>query len=268
MNPGVETTAPGAGGGGRLDHGWRIVAALAVTQTIGYGVLYYAFSVFLMPMSRDLRATGTQIAAALTLAVLTTALCAPRAGRWLDALVVRRSRMPAAKPGRRADLVREAVRARPFWFLVAAFTAHGGGVAVIGVLLVTYLIHLGHAPVFAATVAGLLGVLSVTGRVVTTGLRRRWAAAPVAAAVFAVQGLGALLLPVVGESAAGAIGCVLLFGIGFGVGTITLPYLLAERYGSAAYASLSGRIAMFSGIRPGRLPSPTIRHPSNKRCLR
>ncbi|MFI6707762.1 hypothetical protein ACIBF7_15070 [Nonomuraea sp. NPDC050478] len=204
MNPGVETTAPGAGGGGRLDHGWRIVAALAVTQTIGYGVLYYAFSVFLMPMSRDLRATGTQIAAALTLAVLTTALCAPRAGRWLDALVVRRSRMPAAKPGRRADLVREAVRARPFWFLVAAFTAHGGGVAVIGVLLVTYLIHLGHAPVFAATVAGLLGVLSVTGRVVTTGLRRRWAAAPVAAAVFAVQGLGALLLPVVaGERGGG-----------------------------------------------------------------
>ncbi len=154
--------------------------------------------------------------------------------------------MPAAKPGRRADLVREAVRARPFWFLVAAFTAHGGGVSVIGVLLVTYLIHLGHAPVFAATVAGLLGMLSVTGRVVTTGLRRRWAAAPVAAAVFAVQGLGALLLPVVGESAAGAIGCVPLFGIGFGVGTITLPYLLADRYGTVAYASLSGRIAMFS----------------------
>lgn len=359
VNPGVEVTALGAGGGGRLNPGWRIVAALAVTQTVGYGVLYYAFSVFLMPMSRDLRATGTQIAAALTLAVLTTALCAPLAGRWLDArggrglmtagsvlgtaallawsrveslpqlyavflavgiasamvlyepafavivtwfdghrranallaltivagfassiflpltgllveqygwrqalvilaigygvlaiplhaLVVRRSRMPAAKPGRRADLVREAVRARPFWFLVAAFTAHGGGVAVIGVLLVTYLIHLGHPPVFAATVAGLLGVLSVTGRLVTTGLRRRWAAAPVAAAVFAVQGLGALLLPVVGESAAGAIGCVLLFGIGFGVGTITLPYLLAERYGTAAYASLSGRIAMFS----------------------
>jgi len=68
----------------------------------------------------------------------------------------------------------------------------------------------------------------------------------VAAAVFAVQGLGALLLPVAGKSVAGAVGCVLLFGIGFGVGTITLPYLVAERYGTAAYASLSGRIAMFS----------------------
>ncbi|MEV4102444.1 MFS transporter [Nonomuraea sp. NPDC049649] len=359
MNLAVDATAPGTGGGGRFSHGWRIVAALAVTQTIGYGVLYYAFSVFLVPMSRDLRASGTQVAAALTLAVLTTALCAPLAGRWLDArggrglmtagsvlgtaallawsrveslpqlyavflavgvasamvlyepafavivtwfdsrrradallavtivagfassiflpltgllvewygwrqalvilaviygvfaiplhaLIVRRPKTATTKPTRRADLVRAAVRARPFWFLVAAFTAHGGAVAVIGVLLVTYLIHLGHSPVFAATVAGLLGVLSVTGRLVTTGLRRRWAAAPVAAAVFAVQGLGALLLPVVGESAAGAVGCVLLFGIGFGVGTITLPYLVAERYGTAAYASLSGRIAMFS----------------------
>ncbi|GAA3165198.1 hypothetical protein [Nonomuraea salmonea] len=39
---------------------------------------------------------------------------------------------------------------------------------------------------------------------------------------------------------------MLLFGIGFGVGTITLPYLLSERYGTTAYASLSGRIALFA----------------------
>ena len=89
-------------------------------------------------------------------------------------------------------------------------------------------------------------MLSVTGRLVTTGLRRRWAAAPVAAAIFALQSAGALLLPVIGEAVAGAVGCVLLFGIGFGVATITLPHLLAERYGTVAYATLSGRIAMFS----------------------
>ncbi|MEV4800152.1 MFS transporter [Nonomuraea sp. NPDC049421] len=342
-----------------------MVAALAVTQTIGYGVLYYAFSVFLTPMTRDLRAGGTQVAAALTLAVATTALCAPFAGRWLDArggrglmtagsvlgtlavlgwsqvhtllqlygvfvaigvasamvlyepafamimawfdgpayrqgranallavtivagfasavflplsgllvehygwrqalvvlglgyglaaiplhaLVLRGPAHQAAKATAttRGELVRSAVRGRPFWLLAAAFTAHNGAVATIAVLLVTYLIHLGHPPVFAATVAGLLGVLSVTGRVVTTGLRRRWAAAPVAAGVFAVQGAGALLMPVVAGSAAGAIGCVLLFGIGFGVGTITLPHLLSERYGTTAYASLSGRIALFA----------------------
>ncbi|WP_405144368.1 MFS transporter [Sphaerisporangium sp. NBC_01403] len=357
----------GSGGRRRFSRSWRIVAALAVTQTIGYGVLYYAFSVFLTPMTRDLQASGAQVAAALTLAVLTTALCAPLVGRWLDArggrglmtagsvlgtlavlvwsrvqdlpqlygvfvaigvasamvlyepafavivswfdgpvhgrgranalialtivagfassiflpltgllvehygwrqaliflavlygvaaiplhaLVLRRrphhSSLAAADPGGRADLVKAAVRARPFWLLAAAFTAHGGAVATIAVLLVSYLVYLGHSPVFAATVAGLLGVLSVTGRLVTTGLRSRWSAAPVAAAVFALQGVGALLLPLLGRAVPGAIGCVLLFGIGFGVGTITLPHLLAERYGTAAYATLSGRIAMFS----------------------
>ncbi|MGW7480888.1 MFS transporter [Nonomuraea muscovyensis] len=365
MTSATEPGATAAGGSGRARsrHGRRVVAALAVTQTLGYGVLYYAFSVILTPMARDLGASGAQVAAALTLAVLTSAACAPVVGRRLDrrggrgvmtagsalavpavlgwsqvstlpqlyavfavlgvasamvlyepafavivawfdghdrhranallavtivagfasavflpltglladrygwrqalvvlalvygtaavplhALVVRRPRPGAAplRPARRAGLVRTAVRARPFWLLVAAFTAHGGAVAVIGVLLVTYLVHLGHPPVFAATVAGLLGVLSVTGRVVTTGLRRRWAAAPVAAAVFVLQGVGVALLPLAGRTAAGAAGCVLLFGLGFGVGTITLPHLLAERYGTAAYASLSGRVAVFA----------------------
>ncbi|MGW5687240.1 MFS transporter [Nonomuraea sp. NPDC003754] len=351
-----------ATGRGRSTGGRRIVAALSVTQTIGYGVLYYAFSVFLGPMTAALDASGAQVTAALTAAVLTTALCAPLVGRWLDAhggralmtagsvlgtlavlawsqvtslpqlygvflaigvasamvlyepafavivnwfdgngranallaltivagfasavflpltgllvdrygwrqalvvlaigygvtaiplhaCVVRRRADPAAAarpPAQRADLVRAAVRGRPFWLLVAAFTAHSGAVATIAVLLVTYLVRLGHPPVFAATVAGLLGVLSVTGRLVTTGLRRRWSAAPVAAAVFTLQGVGALLLPLAGRTVAGAIGCVLLFGLGFGVGTITLPHLLAERYGTAAYATLSGRVAMFS----------------------
>ncbi|WP_248959937.1 hypothetical protein [Sphaerisporangium perillae] len=55
-----------------------------------------------------------------------------------------------------------------------------------------------------------------------------------------------LLLPQVGRSVAGAVGCVLLFGLGFGVGTITRPQLLAARYGTTAYATIAGRIAFFS----------------------
>ncbi|MET7402246.1 hypothetical protein ABZS66_53075 [Dactylosporangium sp. NPDC005572] len=37
-------------------HGWRIVAAFAVTQTVGYGTLYYAFAVLLHPIATDLHA--------------------------------------------------------------------------------------------------------------------------------------------------------------------------------------------------------------------
>ncbi|MFI7049820.1 MFS transporter [Streptosporangium sandarakinum] len=368
MRSPAETAALEQQGGGPpcSGHGRRVVAALAVTQTIGYGVLYYAFSVFLAPMARDLHATNAEIAAALTLSILIAALCAPLVGRLLDtrggralmttgsvlgaaavlawsrveslpqlyavfalvgvacsmvlyeaafavivslyagnergrangllaltivagfassiflpltgllvdrhgwrtalvilalvygiaaiplhALVLRRrartARTQASAAAReRAAIVKAATRARPFWLLVIAFTANGGAVATVAVLLITYLIHLGHPPVLAATLAGLLGVLSVTGRLITTGLQTRLPAALIAAAIFALQGVAVLLLPLIGRGVVGAIGAVLLFGLGFGIASITLPHLLVGRYGTTAYASLAGRIAIFS----------------------
>ncbi|MEU4545536.1 MFS transporter [Nonomuraea dietziae] len=331
----------------------QMVAALAVTQTAGYGVLYYAYSVFLPPMRVELRASITQVAGALTLAVLVSGLVAPLVGRMLDArggrglmtvgsllgaaallawsqvttlvqlylvlsvvglssamvlyeaafavvvawhpaesrarallavtivagfassiflpltgLLVDRygwrtalvvlgvgygllavplhwltlRNRTAARPA--SGYVRGAIRERPFRLLAAAFLTHTGAVAVVGVLLVTYLIAMGHSPLFAAAVAGLLGVLSVTGRLVTTGLQTRWPTALVAAAVFGLQGLAAALLPLVGRTVPGAIGAVVLFGLGFGVGTLARPALLADRYDTAVYATLSGALAL------------------------
>ncbi|WP_245899941.1 MFS transporter [Nonomuraea indica] len=82
----------------------------------------------------------------------------------LHAFVPRRARtarkQASAAAQERAAIVKAATRARPFWLLVIAFTASGGAVVTVAVLLITYLIHLGHPPVLAATLAGLLGVLS------------------------------------------------------------------------------------------------------------
>ncbi|MFC4061692.1 MFS transporter [Planomonospora corallina] len=358
----VPADDAGRDGGSRGRYGTRLVPALAITQTAGYGVLYYAFAVLLTPMSRDLRAGTGQIAGALTVAVLTTALAAPWVGRLLDArggrapmttgavlgaaavlawsqvttllqlyaalalvglasalvlyeaaftvviavstparrarallavtivagfassvffpltgflvaesgwrtaLVVlgiaygvlavplhalvlpgrdhARSRTgPSAAP-RRSGPVRSALRGRAFWLLAAAFPAQTGAVAVVAVLLVSYLVALGHPPVFAASVAGLLGVLSVTGRLASTALSARLPVAPVTAAIFALQGAAALALPVVGGHPAGAIAAVTLFGLGFGVATIARPALLAERYGTVAYGGISGTLAL------------------------
>ncbi len=332
-----------------------MIGALAITQTAGYGVLYYAFSVFIPPMSRDLNAGVAQLTGAITLAVLLSGVVAPVVGRWLDrhgarglmtvgsalgagavlawsqvqtvaqlylvcvvlgvasamvlyeaafavivawfdaarrarallavtvvagfassiflpltgflvdrygwrqalvvlaagyaltavplhGLAVRSRRAPAHVD--RGEIVGAALRERPFWLLAAGFLTHTGAVAVMGVLLVTYLITLGHPPVFAATVAGLLGVLSVTGRLVATGLQTRWRVALITAVMFALQGLAAVLLPLVGRSAGGAVAAVVLFGLGFGVATIARPALIADRYGTAAYASLSGALSL------------------------
>lgn len=333
----------------------RMIGALAITQTAGYGVLYYAYSVLIPPMSRDLGAGVAQLTGALTFAVLVSAVAAPLVGRLLDrrggrglmtlgsvlgalavlawsqvrtvtqlylacgllgvassmvlyeaafAVIVawfdaeRRARAllavtvvagfassiflpltgflvelygwrqalvvlaagyaltavplhglalrgrPAPPHAARREIVAAALRERPFWLLAAAFLTQTGALGVMGVLLVTYLITLGHPPVFAAGVAGLLGVLSVTGRLVTTGLQTRWPVATITAAMFALQGLAAVLLPLTGRGVAGAVVSVVLFGLGFGVSTIARPALLADRYGTTAYGSLSGALAL------------------------
>lgn len=62
----------------------RLVAALSVTQTVGYGALYYAFGVLLLPVSRTLGASEATVTGALTLAVLLAAVSAVPVGRWID----------------------------------------------------------------------------------------------------------------------------------------------------------------------------------------
>jgi hypothetical protein len=66
-------------------HGWRIAWALAVTQTVGYGVLYYAFAVFTLPMEAELGLSRAQTSAAFSLGLLVAGLAAIPVGRWVDA---------------------------------------------------------------------------------------------------------------------------------------------------------------------------------------
>ncbi|MEU4241355.1 MFS transporter [Actinoplanes sp. NPDC026619] len=61
-----------------------IVAALAITQTVGYGTLYYAFAVFLTPLAADLHASTTAVTGSFTASVLASAALAVPVGRWLD----------------------------------------------------------------------------------------------------------------------------------------------------------------------------------------
>jgi predicted MFS family arabinose efflux permease len=95
----------------------------------------------------------------------------------------------------------EALRDNGFWLLNLAFVLHTAAVSAVGVLLVTFLHDAGHTTTTAATVAGLLGVLSVTGRIVTTTLARRIGMPVITAAVFAVQAIGAAALPHLGHRA-------------------------------------------------------------------
>jgi MFS family permease len=335
-----------------------VVAGLAVTQTVGYGALYYSFAVFLTPVAADLHVSITAVTGALTTATLAGALAAVPVGTWLDrrggralmtagsvagtvllgllstvdslvelylvwtgiglvtamvlyeaafavvvswypdarvrasavlavtvvagfassiflpltgalvdaygwrtaalvlaavhaaltvplhGLVLRRAAQPSAETAREPHAVRTALHDRVFWVLAVAFVAHNAATSAMTVHLVAYLVEAGHPVTFAASVAGLLGVLSVTGRLVTTGLQRRIRTTTVVAAVFAVQALSAACLPLIGGTPVGAVVGVVGFGFGFGVATIARPTLLAARYDTSRYATISGVLSV------------------------
>lgn len=358
-------------------YGWRIVAVLAVTETISWGVLYYAFTVFQVPMGAELGLSSAQLSAAFSLAVLATGLAAVPVGRWLDTrgprglmtagsagsavcavLVVAWSQVTSAAglylvmagiglarsavlydPAfavvvrwfhtRRSDallavtvvagfastialpssnaligalgwrhalLVLAAVLAvttvAPHWLVLrrdpadlgqhpdgadhpptaaaehhavtgswtvtarwaarepvfrwyaAAFAAQAATVIVVAVHLVPFLREQGHSATFAAAATGALGALSVSGRLVLTSVVRRVPVAVMAAAMFAAQGAGVLVLLLAGAQTWAAVVFVLLFGLGFGVGTIARPALLATAFGTAGYATLAGLVAV------------------------
>ena len=64
--------------------GWGIVGALSVTETVSWGILYYAFAVFLIPMQDDLGFSTAELTGAFSLALLVSAIAGIAVGRYLD----------------------------------------------------------------------------------------------------------------------------------------------------------------------------------------
>lgn len=72
------------GKGKPVYYGWYIALALAITETVSFGVLYYAFSVFITPMEAELGWTRGEITGAFSLSLLITGLIGVPVGHWLD----------------------------------------------------------------------------------------------------------------------------------------------------------------------------------------
>jgi MFS family permease len=65
-------------------HPWVMVWTLAVAQVISWGSLYYAFSLFVVPMQASLGWSRPLLNGALSLGLLTTGAVAFPAGAWID----------------------------------------------------------------------------------------------------------------------------------------------------------------------------------------
>jgi MFS family permease len=96
LNTALEPVAPGERESGarnpsrdapvrRVFHGWVMVMALGVTATVSYGILAYAFPVFLAPMEAELGWSRVQVTGAYSLASLIAGVAAIPVGRRVDA---------------------------------------------------------------------------------------------------------------------------------------------------------------------------------------
>ena len=63
---------------------WGIVGALSITEVVSWGVLYYAFAAFLLPMRDDLGYSTAQLTGAYSLALAVSAAAGIAVGRYLD----------------------------------------------------------------------------------------------------------------------------------------------------------------------------------------
>src|SRR2546427_12437396 len=71
-------------GSREIPYGWVIVAALSVTETVTWGIVYYGFPVFLRPMEEDLGASRVAVTGAFSVGLGVSALAALPVGRWID----------------------------------------------------------------------------------------------------------------------------------------------------------------------------------------
>jgi MFS family permease len=66
-------------------YGWPMLAGLSFAETVSWGIVYYAFSVFIRPMEIELGWSRAQVTGAFSLALLVGGVAALPVGHWLDA---------------------------------------------------------------------------------------------------------------------------------------------------------------------------------------
>ncbi len=148
---------------------------------------------------------------------------------------------------------REAVRSHAFRWLTIAFALAALTTTAISVHLVPLLRERGYAPGFAGAAMGVLGLMALPGRLVFTPLGGRWSRTTVTASIFALA--AAAILVLLASRGALAVGVfVVLFGAGFGAITPARAALLAETFGAASYAEISGVLALVLSVAKAAAP--------------
>lgn len=122
--------------------------------------------------------------------------------------------------------------------MVATLVLPAFGIGGIGIHIIPMMSDAGMTPAEAGTIAGILGVSVIIGRVVTGALIDRIFAPYVAAIIFCVTGFGCLGLALFGIGFAPV--AVVLVGLATGAEVDIIGYLIARYFGLRIYGVLYG----------------------------
>ena len=133
---------------------------------------------------------------------------------------------------------RRALRDAPFWSLSVA-----GGVEQLAAMVVfahqiALMISRGFDPVFAAAIAGLLGLASLPGRFLLNRLSDRYDAQLLLSVVLATLGVGVAVITLA-NSATWLYLYAVVYGMAFGARLPLRASVMAEHYGRRAYGTIT-----------------------------
>jgi cyanate permease len=151
------------------------------------------------------------------------------------------SRPTLAPPG-----TRDWIRSSTFWSIAIGFALARLAVSTLAPHLVPLLRERGYSSAITATLAGSIGVLQLTGRLLIAPLTRIMSMTVLTAATFFVHGLGLVMLAT--QTDAGVWAFIALYGSTNGAITIARAALTADLFDNRIYGAVSGGMALIVGL--------------------
>ena len=146
--------------------------------------------------------------------------------------------------------LRQAVRTRAFWALWCANLCTPLAVFPVSTHQVAFAIDHGFQPILAASIFGVLGLLSIVGRVTFGFAADRFGGALAATTSYACTAGGALaLLALESDGRAGwLVVYALLFGLGFGARGPIITAMASDLFGGRRFGVIYGALSVGNGL--------------------
>jgi MFS family permease len=149
--------------------------------------------------------------------------------------------------------LQEALGSSTFWMLTASLSLVMLGSTVVFVHQVAFMIGRGYDPVLAATLSGMLGLVSLPGRYVFNILSSRISAQTLLALSVVAQAVGIAVL-VLAPSLLLLVFYVIIYGTAYGAFSPLRASVMADHFGRRAYGSITAMqgvpVALCAGLGP------------------